>query len=281
MRLHPHSVDRAVGAAAVGEVEDRLGHVVDRGEVNGLRTARGGQREPFRHQVHTDDSYAGVQGDPGRELAHRSEPEHRQGVALSHLGELEGLPGGGQDVGQVEVALVVDPLGNLDRPELRLGHPQVLRLAAGHRAVQGRVAEQARTLAELADLGRLALREEATAAHPAGAAGDVEGDDDPVADVQVAGVRTHLLDDAHGLVAEDVAPLQEGAEHLVEMEVGSADGGRGHADDGVVGLLDHRVGDRLHRDGSLALPGQCSHQDSLWSWAGTVVASAGVRRSAM
>ena len=32
-----------------------------------------------------------------------------------------------------------------------------------------------------------------------------------------------LLDDSHRLVAEDVAGIDEGAEHLVEVKVGSAE----------------------------------------------------------
>ena len=45
-------------------------------------------------------------GRSARELADRAEPEHREGAAAGHLGVLHRLPGGGQDVGEVEEPLV-------------------------------------------------------------------------------------------------------------------------------------------------------------------------------
>ena len=71
---------------------------------------------------------------------------------------LDRLPGGRQHVGEVEEALVGRALGHLDRPVLRLRHAQELGLAAGHLAVELRVAEQRGALAVLAHLRRLALR---------------------------------------------------------------------------------------------------------------------------
>ena len=175
------------------------------------------------------------------------------------VGVPNGLPGRGQDVGEVEVALVGHALGHLDRPELRLRHAQQLGLPARHRAVQRRVAEQGRALALLAHLGGLALGVQAARAHPAGPAGDVERHDDPVADLQVAGLGAALHDHAHGLVAEHVTRGQEGSEHLVEVQVRAADRGRRDLDDHVVGLLDGGVGDGLDAHVAASLPGQCSH----------------------
>ena len=124
-------------------------------------------------------------------------------------------------------------LGDLDRPELRLRHAQELGLTAGHLAVELRVAEQRRTGAGVAVLGRLALREQVLIAHPAVPAGDVEGDHDPVAGGDVGDLRSDLLDDAHRLVTEHVAGVEVRPEHRVEMEVGAAETGRGDADDRI------------------------------------------------
>ena len=84
-----------------------------------------------------------------------------------HRRELEGLPRRRQDVGEEQEALVGRTLGDLDRPEVRLGDPQQLGLPAGDLAVELRVAEERRALVLLAHLGRLALGEELLAAHPA------------------------------------------------------------------------------------------------------------------
>src|SRR3712207_9334216 len=66
-------------------------------------------------------------------------------------------------------------------PYTTLFRSQVLGLPAGHLPVELRVAEQRGAEALLAVLRGLALRLQALRAHPAGAAGDVERDDDPVA----------------------------------------------------------------------------------------------------
>ena len=78
-------------------------------------------------------------------------------AAVGHVGVLDGLPRRGQHVGEVDEAVVRRALGHLDRAVVGLRHPQVLRLAAGHLAVELGVAEQRRAHALLADLGRLAL----------------------------------------------------------------------------------------------------------------------------
>ena len=172
------------------------------------------------------------------------------------LGELHALPRGRQDVGQVEEPLVRVLVGHLDRAELGLRHAQVLGLPAGHRAVQAGVAEQARALALVAHLGGLALGVEAALAHPAVAAGDVERDDDAVAGLDVGDVGADLLDDAHRLVAEDVARGEVGAQDLVEVQVRPADRGRGDLDDRV-GRLSSR-GSRTSSTRTSRLPCQVS-----------------------
>jgi hypothetical protein len=134
------------------------------------------------------------------------------------------------------------------------------RSSARHLAVELRVAEQRGALALVAHLGRLALREEALVAHEAVAAGDVEGDDDAVARLDVADARSDRLDDPHRLVSEDVALLEEGAQHLVQVQVGAADAARRDADDRVGVGLDRRVGNGLHPDVPPAVPCQCLHR---------------------
>ena len=80
------------------------------------------------------------------------------------------------------------------------------------------------------------------------AAGDVERDHHAIALGDVGDLGADLLDDAHRLVAEDVALAHERAEDLVEVQVGAADAGRRDADDRVGRVFDARVGDVVDAD---------------------------------
>jgi hypothetical protein len=176
------------------------------------------------------------------------------------LGVFNRLPGGGQDVGEEQVAIVGRSLGHLDRPVVGLGNAQELGLAAGDLAVQLGVAEQRGAHPLVAYLGRFALRLQALLAHEAVAAGDVERHDHAIADAQMLGrLEPHFLDDAHGLVAEDVALFEEGSEDLVEMQVRAAQAARRDADDRVSGLFDRRIGDRVNADVAPSMPRECLH----------------------
>jgi len=173
-----------------------------------------------------------------------------------------------------EVALVGPALRHLDRPELGLRHAQVLGLAARNLSVHLRVAEERSALVVLMDLGRLTLGEVLPLAHPAVPAGDVEGDDDAVAGLDLGDLGADLLDDPHRLVAEDVALVDEHAEHLVEVQVGAADRGRGDADDRVGRVLDRWVRDLVDADVFGAVVGECFHVSS---FVGTVGGTRGTR----
>src|SRR4029453_16881766 len=83
----------------------------------------------------------------------------------------------------------------------------------------------------------------------AGAARDVERHGHPVADLDPADTGPDRLDDAHVLVAEDLALLDRGTA-LVHVQVGPADVGRGDPHDRVARLFDRRV--RAFLDSELA-----------------------------
>ena len=224
--------------------------------------------DPLGHDVDPDHPVPAVLGDPGRHVADRAEAEHRDAPAVRDAGVLDGLPAGRQDVGEVDVALVGPVLGHLDVGVLRLGHAQVLRLPAGHRSVEVRVAEQRGAHALLAHLRGLALGLQILLAHVAVPAGDLEGDHDAVAGREVRDRAAHLLDDAHRLVAEHVALVHERPQDLVEVQVGPAQAGGGDADDRVRRFVDRRVGDLVDADVALAVPGECLHHGRLTRDAG-------------
>jgi hypothetical protein len=151
---------------------------------------------------------------------------------------------GREDVGEHrEVQLVIVTLGELQGVEVRERHPQVLGLAAGvgaHRHVAVGAAGEPLVDGE-AEAGLVRL---AVAAEPAG---DVEGQDDAVALLQLRDAVTDLLDDAHVLVPEDDPRLGAGAA-LVHVQVGAADGRRRDLDDHVGRVLDAGVIDLVDRD---------------------------------
>ena len=146
--------------------------------------------------------------------------------------------------------------------ELRLRDSQQFGLTAGNFAVELRVAEKRRSHPLVAHLGGFALREKFLVAHVTTAARDLERDDDPVADPKIARLGADLSDNAHGLVAEDVPGFHERPENLVEVQIGPANVRRGDFDNGIGGLLDLRVGHRLHAHIALAVPGDSLHAHS-------------------
>ena len=123
-------------------------------EVERLDAVRARAREPLGHEVDADHpAGAAVLRDARAHLADRPEAEHEDGLAVGHVGVLDRLPGGRQHVGEVDEAVVGRAFGHLDRPVLRLRHAQELGLAAGHLAVELRVAEQRGAGAVLAGPG--------------------------------------------------------------------------------------------------------------------------------
>jgi len=240
-------------------MSDRPAHVFHDGHVDDVDAPLPGHREALRHAVDGDDVIAAVPRDPGGHLPDGSEAEDRETATLGHAGVLHALPRGGQHVGEVEEALVGRALGDDDRTEVGVRDPQVLRLAAGDLAVELGEAEQRRPHPLVAVLRGLALREQVALAHPAMSTADGERDHHAVADLEVADGRAHLLDDPHRLVPEDVAHAHEGAEHLVEVQVGAADRGARDPDDGVGRGLDPRVRHFPDLHVALPLPGQCLH----------------------
>jgi hypothetical protein len=86
--------------------------------------------------------------------------------------------------------------------------------------------------------------------------GDVERDHYAIAGFDVSHLRTHLFDDPHRLVAEDVTLADERAQHLVQLRVRAADARRRDLDDRVSRLLDRGIRDSVDADVPLAVKRQ-------------------------
>ena len=91
-------------------------------------------------------------------------------------------------------------------------------------------------------------------AEEAFAAGDREGHDDAVADLQLFVLGADLDHLAHVLMAEDVAAFHRGNDAAIDVQIGAADGAGGHLDDGVARMLDFRIRNFLAADVAFAVP---------------------------
>ncbi len=125
MRLHADRVDHPVGATAIGHLPDHLRHVFVLGRVDRLDAVAAGHLQALRYGIDPDHRLGTlVAGDSRAHLSDRPEPVDGDAAALRDRRVLDRLPGGRQDVGEEQVALVRRPvLWHLDRPEVGLGHP--------------------------------------------------------------------------------------------------------------------------------------------------------------
>ncbi len=217
--LHADGVDDRVGSTAVGQLTDRPGEVVVLFEIQRFGATSAHPRQPLRDKIDADHALAAVLGDPGGHIPNRPQTEHDQRSTIGHVGIFDALPSRRQHIGEEHEAIIRRALRNLDRQEVPKRNAQQLGLSARHLAVQLGVAKQRRTGAVLVHLGGLALRMQAVSAHPAVAAGNVEWDDDSVADAECGDVFAGRLDDPHRFVPEHVARIQKRGQHRVQVQI--------------------------------------------------------------
>src|SRR4051794_3880421 len=125
VRLHADRVDHGVRPAAVGEASQRLADVVLVGDVEHLDAVLARAHDPLGDEVDADDlARAAVLGDARAHVADRPEAEHGDRAAIRDVRVLDGLPGGGEDVREVDEAVVRRALGDLDRAVVRLRDAQ-------------------------------------------------------------------------------------------------------------------------------------------------------------
>ena len=94
------------------------------------------------------------------------------------------------------------------------------------------------------------------------AASDHEGNHYAVADLQIGDGTAGIFDDAHELMAEDIARFGFWNFASVEVQVRAANGCGGDPEDDVVFLLNDGIGDVIDPDVVCSVVGQCSHKVS-------------------
>ena len=205
-------------------------------------------------------------------LANGAAAPYGDRVAALDVAELGGHVAGGEDVGEEERLFVAQPVGHLDRADIGIRHAQIFGLAAAVATQQMRIAKEAgrRIAPKLGGLLAIGI-----AAFAAGiksplaeetlAAGDCEGHDDAIADLQGRVLAAHFDDLSHGLVSDDVTGMHVRDRALVDVKIRAANRAGRHLDDGVTTILDDRVGDAFAADVVLAMPGEGLHSTSPWS----------------
>ena len=260
-RLAADRVDAAIGTALVGPLHQ---FVVDVGfgEIDRLGAAGFRHRQPLGHLVDCDHA-AGAQQQrrADRELADGPAAPDRHGIPGLDLGIDGGHVAGREDVRKKERLLIGHAVRNLDRTDVRHRHPEILGLAAGIAAEH--VAETEQPGGRLPHrlgrhlgigVGAVAARKQPLLAEPALSAADGEGNDHPVADLEVGDLGSELDHLAHVLVAEDVAALHGRLVSVEQMKVRAADRTRGDLDDRVAGVLDLRIRNRVDPDVAFSVP---------------------------
>ena len=220
--------------------------------VDGLRPEALGAGQALGHHVHGEDA---------------RRPEERRGLQRHDPDGAEAhddhggarLDGGAQrtqvarreDVGEEDRLLVGDALGDGEGEEVGEGHGHGLGLAArqvGQRPEGG-------VLVGEADVGL------AGQAGRADAAPDHARDQDAVTPLQAADVWPHFRHRPDGLVTElNAGP---GGRVVVQVQIGSADGGALDRHDDAFGTGQDRIGDVLDRDVARSLQDGGSHLRTL------------------
>src|SRR5581483_6449351 len=154
---------------------------------------------------------------------------------------------GGEDVGEEDDLFVGNAVGDFDGTDVGEGNAGELCLSAGVAAEHVGVTEEAggRVAHDLfgdpgVGVGVVATGPELILAELTVAAGDGEGNDDAVADLEFVAVDAWAdLDNlTHEFVAEDIALLHGGYKAVIEVKVGAADACGGDADDGIARVED-------------------------------------------
>src|SRR5690606_28039710 len=207
-----------LGALAAGQVQ-AAGQVID------------GKYPGGAHQPRTGDG----------ELVHRAAAEHGDGITGADLRHFRAEVAGGEDIREQDRLVVGDGVGNLDQADIGVGNTGLFRLQAIEAATGFRPAEKGGAGLGAVRVGAIALGVIAGPAVGAVATGNGGGDDHPVAHLQVAHIGAQGFDDADALVPEDSAWAHTADAATDKMQVGTADGRGGQADNGIGGLMQYRI----------------------------------------
>ena len=203
----------------------------------------------------------------------RAAAPYRDHVAGFDVAEFGGHVAGRKNIREKQRLFVVERVRHLDRPLVRVRHAKIFGLPAAIAAEKMRIAEKPRGRMAPQRLGFLMIRIcalaggiKAALAEAALAAGNGEGHDDAVADLQAFDRRSDLDDFAHGLMAQHVAAVHLRNDAVIDVNIRAADGAGRDLDHGVARILDHRIWNAFATDVALAVKGERLHVPLLPLW---------------
>ena len=188
----------------------RLGYF----KIDGFGAKFGGKLKAFGKMVDGDDPLGAEQkGRLDRKQPNRSAAPHRNCISRFDVAIFGSHPPGRKNVRQEQNLIVLNAIGNDDRPDIGKRHAHIFglspRIAAGHMAVSEKTGHRMpiRLFRDILIVGRVAVvacRILFLAAVKATAAGNCKGNDHSLTFLQgAAGANLHYF--AHELVAQNIA----------------------------------------------------------------------------
>ena len=145
--FQPDRIDHRIGADPAGHLHQRFVSLGD-GEIDGLGAELLRQLQPTREMIDRDYSFGAHQKCRlYREQPDRAAAPDRDDIATFDLGVLRCHPAGRQDIGQEQHLIVLDAVGDDDRPDIAERHPNIFGLPAGIATGHVAIAEQPATSA--------------------------------------------------------------------------------------------------------------------------------------
>ncbi len=230
--LGAQRLDCRIHAAAAGDLEDFLDHVHIAEIQRHVGPHLPGDGQAFLDPVDDDDAAGTTQpGTCRRAETDRALGEDRHDVADPDVGLFRAAKSGGHDVRTHQHLFVRQAVRYRRQVRLGIRYQHVLGLGAVDGIAE---APAAHRLVAVAAAGAAILGGNAVLAGVGGEAGTDGAGDHALAFLVALHVAAELLDDAHRFVSDGQA-CRHRVLTLEDMHVGAADGGRGDAQQRVVG----------------------------------------------
>ena len=266
MGLHSDGIDTPVWTTALRYLVEALVHVFLI-EIDGLRAGLLRQREALRNAINGNHmASAQYLGATNAELPDRTATPHGDRVAIFDSCELGPLIARRKNVGEKQDLFISQAVRNFRGADISEGNPNVFSLATGIMARQMGIAKEASSIMAKHFRGLvcvaicpLTARPLSLFAKEAFATANIERDDNPVSDFQFRILGADLDDLPHKLMPQDVATLHCRDVTVVKMKIRATYSGRSNLHDGIAGLFNNGIGDRIKTHVVPTVPNQSSH----------------------
>ena len=265
--FHADAIDHRVGADTAGHLLQSFEHV-DFAIIQDVGAHLLGELQSRGIMIDRDHPVRTQQeGRLDGEQSNRAAAPNRDRVARLDPGILRRLPAGWKNIRKEQDLVVLEPVGNDDRPDIAERHPDIFGLSPGIAAGQMREPERSahrvphHRLRKVGGFGRIAVfagAELLLVAKKAAPARDDEGHHHALTllERRLGADFDHL---AHELVAKHVAGPKRRDVTIIKVEVRTADRGRSDLQDHVARIDDFGIGNGFDPNVVAPLPGECTH----------------------